>query len=172
MQVGRRPRPQPSERTAEGCCRQTKLRQARPVKYLCNKGKKKTLTSACAAEIVNALAGKEIPYFSDYETHFPPNLGGNGGASYSPNAAYLVRWGQGGSGGAGSQEAGAGPHFSLQIFPPYFPPLKRRCVLRSGASYSPKSTVLLTLRGTFCRPFNFPCDFPCIGGLIRQKLRT
>ena len=43
-------------------------------------------------------------------------------------------------GGAGSQEAGAGPHFLLQIFFPYFPPLKPRCVLWSDASYSPKNT--------------------------------
>ena len=28
--------------------------------------------------------------------------------SYSPTVAYLARWGVGGSGGAGSQEAGAG----------------------------------------------------------------
>ena len=27
------------------------------------------------------------------------------------------------------------------VFFPYFPPLKPRCVLRSGASYSPKNTV-------------------------------
>ena len=25
-------------------------------------------------------------YFSDYKMHYPPNWGGNGGASYIPNA--------------------------------------------------------------------------------------
>ena len=34
-------------------------------------------------------------YFSDYKTHFPPNLGGKGGVSYTPNVAYLARWGGG-----------------------------------------------------------------------------
>ena len=28
-----------------------------------------------------------LQYFSDYKT--PPNLGGNGGASYNPNVAYI-----------------------------------------------------------------------------------
>ena len=33
-------------------------------------------------------------YFLDYKMHFqhPPNLGGNGGGSYSPNVAYLTRY--------------------------------------------------------------------------------
>ena len=32
-------------------------------------------------------------YFLDYKTYcFAPNLGGNGGASYSPNVAYLARY--------------------------------------------------------------------------------
>ena len=31
-----------------------------------------------------------------------PNLGGNGGASYSPSVAYLAHWGKGGGGGMGS----------------------------------------------------------------------
>ena len=61
--------------------------------------------------------------------------------SYSPNVAYLACWGVGGGGGAGSQVAGAGPHFLLQNFVSYFPPLKPRCVLWSGASYSPKNMV-------------------------------
>ena len=45
-----------------------------------------------------------------------------GGASYSLNVAYLAGGvGGGGSGcGAGLQEAGAGPHFLLQIFFPIF----------------------------------------------------
>ena len=46
--------------------------------------------------------------------------------------------GEGGGSGAGSQEAGAGPHFLLQIFFSCFPPLKPRHILWSGASYSPK----------------------------------
>ena len=49
--------------------------------------------------------------------------------------------GGGHGGGMGSQEAGAGPHFLLQIFFSYFPPLKPRCFLWSGASYSPKNMV-------------------------------
>ena len=38
----------------------------------------------------------------------PPIWEENGGASYSPNVAYLACWGWGSGGGAGSQEAGAG----------------------------------------------------------------
>ena len=45
--------------------------------------------------------------------------------SYSPNVAYLTHCG--GDGGVG--------------FFSYFPPLKPRCVLWSGMSYSPKNTV-------------------------------
>ena len=60
--------------------------------------------------------------------HFsPPNLGGNGGASYSPNVAYLARWGEG--------------VVVEWFFFSYFPPLKPRCVSWSGASYSLKNTV-------------------------------
>ena len=51
----------------------------------------------------------------------------NGSASYSPNVAHLAPGVSGGRGGAG--------------FFPYFPPLKPRCVLWSGASYSLKNTV-------------------------------
>ena len=78
----------------------------------------------------------------------------NGGASYSPNVAYLVRRSRegGGSGGAGSQEAGAGPHFLLQIFFSYFPPLKPRCILWSGASYSQKNIVLVGFFTTSHQP--------------------
>ena len=38
---------------------------------------------------------KKVPYFSDYKTHFPhPQIWEeNRGASYSPNVAYLTRWG-------------------------------------------------------------------------------
>ena len=47
----------------------------------------------------------------------------NGGASYSPNVAYLAHW-------------GGGWQWS-KVFS-HFPPLKRRCVLWSHVSYSPK----------------------------------
>ena len=59
---------------------------------------------------------KELPYFSDYKTHFSPKIWEeNGRASYSPNVAYVARWGAG-SGGA-------------DIFFSYFPPLKPRYIL-------------------------------------------
>ena len=58
---------------------------------------------------------QNLPYFSDYKTHHPPNLRGNGGASYSPNVAYMAFVGEG-----AAVEQGC---FS------YFPPLKPRCVL-------------------------------------------
>ena len=51
----------------------------------------------------------------------------------------------GDGGGAGSQEAGAGPHFLLENFFSYFLPLKPRYVLQSGASYSPQNTVVLNV---------------------------
>ena len=35
------------------------------------------------------------------------------------------------------------PHFLVQNFVPYFPPLKPRCVLWSGASYSLKNMVCI-----------------------------
>ena len=53
----------------------------------------------------------------------------NGGASYNPNVAHLARCGVEG----GWQWSG--------FFFSYFPPLKPRYVLQSGASYSPKNTV-------------------------------
>ena len=56
---------------------------------------------------------------------------------------WLAEGEGGGGGGVGSQEAGIGPHFLLQIFFSYFPPLKPRCVLWSSASYSLKNTVNL-----------------------------
>ena len=46
-----------------------------------------------------ALSGnpKIVPYFSDYNMHFPPQIWEeNGGASYSPNVAYLAHAGRGG----------------------------------------------------------------------------
>ena len=50
-----------------------------------------------------------VPYFLDYKMHIPPQIWeGNGGASYSPNIAYLAHLGGGAGGEAGSQEAGAG----------------------------------------------------------------
>ena len=52
----------------------------------------------------------------------------SGGVSYSPNVAYLAHWGGGVVGGA-------------FFFFSYYPPLKPRGILWSGASYSPKNTV-------------------------------
>ena len=67
-----------------------------------------------------------IPYFLDYKMHFPPQIWEeNGGASYSPNVVYLAHWGLGGWGWS-------------EVFFSYFPPLKPRYCLWSGASYSPK----------------------------------
>ena len=96
--------------------------------------------------------------------HFPPKFGEeNGGASYSPNVAYLAHW-VGVGGGAGPQEAGAGPHFLLQKFFSYFPPLKPRCILWSGASYSPKNTVYVdSLIFSSCIPMDL---------LVRSTLET
>ena len=56
-----------------------------------------------------------------------------GGASYSPNVAYLACWG--GGGGAGVEQG----------FLPCFPPLNPRYVLWSSVSCSPKNTVLYCL---------------------------
>ena len=76
-----------------------------------------------------------IPYFWDYKTHFhrPPKFGRKmGGASYSPNVAYLALCGGGGGGG-------------VRFFPLFSSSktLKPRYVLRSSESYSPKSTVYM-----------------------------
>ena len=54
----------------------------------------------------------------------------NGGASYSPNVAYLALWR-----GVVVVERGF-------FFFSYFPPLTPRYILWSGASYSPKNTVI------------------------------
>ena len=59
----------------------------------------------------------------------PPIWEENEGVSYSPNVAYLAGGGGSGSGG--------------MVFFSYFPPLKPRYVLWSGASYSTKNTVKL-----------------------------
>ena len=53
------------------------------------------------------------------------------GASYSRNVACLAR------------RVGRGEVAVEQVFSPYFPPRKPRCVLWSGASYSPKYVNLL-----------------------------
>ena len=60
--------------------------------------------------------------------HTPQIWEENGGASYSPNVAYLAH-GVGGGGG-------------VDFFFSYFSPLKPRHVLWSSTSYSPKNTVL------------------------------
>ena len=58
---------------------------------------------------------KKLPYVLDYKMRFPPPKiwEENGGASYSPNVAYL----------------GWGPAAVEQGFFSYFPPLKPRCIL-------------------------------------------
>ena len=53
----------------------------------------------------------------------------NGGAFYSPDVADLAHWGVG-------WDSGGARFFS------YFSPLKPRYILWSGASYSPKNTVV------------------------------
>ena len=68
-----------------------------------------------------------MPYFSDYKMH-PPKFGEKmGGASYSPNVAYLA--------GDGWVAVMGWGYFS------YFPPLKPGHILWSSASYSPKNAV-------------------------------
>ena len=71
----------------------------------------------------------DILYFLDYKVHPPPIWEEKGAASYSLNVACLACWGR------GQQWSG------FFFFFPYFPPVKPRCVLWSGASYSPKNTV-------------------------------
>ena len=61
----------------------------------------------------------------------PPNLGGKQGCILQSECSLPGLLGKGGGGGVGSQEAGTGPHFLLQNFFSYFPPLKPRCVLWS-----------------------------------------
>ena len=66
--------------------------------------------------------------------------------------------GGGGGGGTGSQEAGTGPHFLLQFFFSYFPPLKPRYILWSGVSHSPKNMVLkyeITVAKGYYNDFRF-----------------
>ena len=74
--------------------------------------------------------------------HFSPKIWEEMGVHPINNCSLpgSLGWGRDSS-GAGSQEAGTGPHFLLQIFFPCFPPLKPRCVLWSGASYSLKNMV-------------------------------
>ena len=76
--------------------------------------------------------GYEVWKYRIFRTiRYTPKFGRKRGyVSYSPNVAYLAHWG-GGWGAAVEQNL-----FS------YFP-LKPRCVLCSGASYSPKNTELL-----------------------------
>ena len=72
-----------------------------------------------------------LPYFLDYKAHFPPQIWEeNGGPSYSPNVAYLARW-------------GCEAVVEWGFFFSYFPPLKPRCVLWSDASSSPKIQYFL-----------------------------
>ena len=70
-----------------------------------------------------------LPYFRTIRCNPPQQIWEeNGVASYSPNIAYLACF------GGAAVERG---------FFSYFPPLKPRYVLWSGASYSPKNTVIL-----------------------------
>ena len=76
---------------------------------------------------------------------FPPQIWEeNGGAPYSLNVAYLAHWG--GVTGVVAVERGhrrqEQDHIFCFNFFPYFPPLKPRCVLWSGAPYSLKNMVL------------------------------
>ena len=60
-------------------------------------------------------------YFLDYKTHFSlPNLGEKWGWVLQSECSLPGSLVGEGRGGAGSQEAGAGPHFSLQTFFPIF----------------------------------------------------
>ena len=81
----------------------------------------------------------------DYKTHFfTPNLGGNGGTSYSPHVAYLAHWGGGRrwsrvTGGRSRTTFFASKFFFL------FSSSKTWCILWFSASYSPKNTVFIYL---------------------------
>ena len=71
-----------------------------------------------------------LPQFSDYKMHYPyPNLGGKWGCVLQLKCSL-----PGSLRGVGSGEAG--------LFSPYYPPLKPRCILWSGVSYSLKNTVI------------------------------
>ena len=64
--------------------------------------------------------------------HFSPQIWEeNGGASYSPNVAYLA------VGRGGGVHGGAGFFFSCS------PPLKPRCILWPSVSSSPKNRVFI-----------------------------
>ena len=55
------------------------------MKWLAGKGSQK----ARHFSAINLMNFKYITVFFGYKTHFSPNLEGNGGASYSPNVAYI-----------------------------------------------------------------------------------
>ena len=75
-----------------------------------------------------------VLYFSDYKMHSPQEIWEeNGDESYSPNVAYLAHLP--GEGGAAVE----------RVLFSYFPPLKPRCVLWTGASYSPKKIWYVNL---------------------------
>ena len=53
-------------------------------------GRNLTFFQNCVAFVSNVVLVCKLPNFLDYKTHFPPpNLGGNGGMSYSTNVAYI-----------------------------------------------------------------------------------
>ena len=70
--------------------------------------------------------------FLDCRMHTPQIWEENGGASYRLNVAYLARCGGWGEGAAVE---------CFGFFFSYFPPLKPRYIIWSGASYSLKNTV-------------------------------
>ena len=101
----------------------------------------------------------QVPYFLDYKMHFPSqNWEENGGASYSLNVAYLTH------------RAGWGAAVE-QGFSSYFPPLKSRCILWSGASYIPKNTVIICFPLAAFKILSFSLTFgilimTCLGVIL------
>ena len=85
----------------------------------------------------------ELLYFLDYKMYFAsPNLGGKWGCILQSKCSLP------GSLGAGRTAVEQGHRrqeqdhiFCFKIVSPHFPPLKPRCVLQPGVSYSPKITV-------------------------------
>ena len=111
----------------------------------------RTITNPSATwKALHWRSPSHIPYFSHYKMHLSPQIWGvNGGASYSPNVAYLGHRGRG--------RGRAWQRWSGVFFPSYFSPLKPRCILWSGGSHSPKNTVLHAI--LFCSGNG--CFWPC-----------
>ena len=96
----------------------------------------RTITNPSATwKALHWRSPSQIPYFSHYKMHRSPQIWGvNGGASYSPNVAYLGHRGWG-WGRAWQRWSG--------VFSSYFSPLNPRCILWSGGSHSPKNTYFM-----------------------------